>query len=124
MRLQDDHSVCGFDFMHGIKKEDNGMNTRNLLAINMSILLFPVTIFAGGMSGENQALFHEYDTNNDNVISIDEAGKNVLLFRQFNNIDKNHNKKLERSEFSAFEPEENFQPPDMGEHEPGAGPLD
>ena len=99
------------------------MNARKLFLITIPVIFFPMSILKADNSTENEKLFRQYDMNHDNVISIDEAVKYEMLFRQFTKIDNNHNEKLERSEFSAFEPIEYFQPPDLGEHEPGAGPL-
>jgi Ca2+-binding EF-hand superfamily protein len=86
-------------------------------------LLLPYTGWADELSGENEQLFREFDQNQDNVISVDEANRNEWLFKQFPKIDKNQDEKLEKSEFSAYEPEDRFEPP-VEEPSVGAAPLD
>jgi Ca2+-binding EF-hand superfamily protein len=100
------------------------MNVKSVLGIVIFVMLLPYTGWADELSSENEKLFREFDQNKDNVISIDEANKNQWLFEQFSKIDKNRDEKLEKSEFSAYEPESRFEPPDQEPPNVGAAPLD
>lgn len=100
------------------------MNIKSVLGIVTLVLLLPYTGWADELSGENERLFREFDQNQDNVISIDEANRNEWLFKQFPKMDKNQDEKLEKSEFSAYEPEDRFEPPDEEQPNVGAAPLD
>ena len=105
-------------------KEDNVISIKYFMCTLPMALAFPVVGFSDELSREKEQLFQEFDTNRDNVISVDEADRNAWLFRQFPKIDKNHDEKLERSEFSAYEPEDRFQPPHLENPGVGAAPLD
>lgn len=100
------------------------MDIKIILSIMVFSLFFSIAGFSDELSSENEKLFQEFDRNKDNVISVDEADRNTWLFNQFDKIDKNHDEKLERSEFSAYEPEDRFEPPVSDKPGVGAAPLD
>jgi hypothetical protein len=100
------------------------MNIKSISGIVILVLLLPYNGWADELSGENEKLFREFDQNQDSVISIDEANRNEWLFQQFSKIDKNRDEKLEKSEFSAYEPENRFEPPAEDQPNVGAAPLD
>ncbi|MCG6970269.1 MAG: hypothetical protein LJE85_10925 [Gammaproteobacteria bacterium] len=100
------------------------MNSKNLVFILVLSVLSPTTVFATNLNGEHQQLFRKFDLNKDGIVSVDEADRDTWLFRQFNRIDKNHDEKLQLSEFSAYEPENRFEPPHLKQAGIGAAPLD
>jgi hypothetical protein len=100
------------------------MNIRTLANSAVLSSLVSLSCYAGGMTSENEKLFRDLDTDKNNVLSVEEAQHNTLVMEQFDKIDKNNDKQLEASEFSAFETTEHFEPPEMDEPGVGAAPMD
>ena len=100
------------------------MDVKLRVCLFIIAVLFPFTGFSGELSDENEQLFKDFDLNKDDSISVGEAVKDQWLFHQFDKIDVNKDEKLERSEFSAYEPEDRFEPPILDEPGVGAAPLD
>lgn len=78
------------------------------------------------LNPEQKQVFKHLDTNHDSKVSVSEAENNTMLLNEFNNLDKDDNKVIDESEFSAFEPVQRFEPPDIDEDSPeiGAAPND
>ncbi len=55
------------------------------------------------MDQAHQRAFQKLDTNNDGVISAEEAKKDPSLRDKFASVDHNKDRKIEKGEFSAFE---------------------
>jgi len=72
-----------------------------------------------GQTSDNAA-FKQLDKNSDGYISIEEAAANAALVKSWKKFDKDINEKLEMSEFSAFEEEQTFVPPENSDA-PGIG---
>ncbi len=77
------------------------------------------------MDGNDMTTFEGIDTDGDHYISKEEAAAREDLSTHWESIDTDHNGRLNSSEFSAFEGEGRFVPPDENEiPEPGAAPYD
>ena len=84
-------------------------------------------LFAGAIvlsgtlwAAEPPMTFEALDTDGDGYISNTEAGAREDLTKGWQAIDKNTDNKLDITEFSAFESEGRFTPPEESE-EPGVG---
>ena len=55
------------------------------------------------MDQAHQQAFQKLDTNNDGVISAEEAKQNPALRDNFASVDHNKDRQIEKGEFSAFE---------------------
>jgi len=71
-------------------------------------------------AAEQPMTFEALDTDGDGYISNKEAGAREDLTKGWQAIDKNTDNKLDITEFSAFESEGRFTPPEESE-EPGIG---
>lgn len=69
-------------------------------------------------------VFDDIDTDKDGYISKSEAEANKSIQSNWDKVDRDMNGKVDISEFSAFEGEGMFQPPELEEPEPGAAPMD
>lgn len=81
---------------------------------------FSFGVYAG--ETESQQMFNKLDTNKDGTISMQEATGQKELLSDWAKVDKNQDGKLEYSEFSAFEPAQEFVPPEDSEESIGAAP--
>jgi hypothetical protein len=103
------------------------MKTKKLLS-TLALSMFSTATFVATplQAGDTEAeqLFYELDTDENKKVSIAEAEDNTRVLKQFEKLDKNKNNELEESEFMAFEPVEQFTPPDPEDPEPGAAPLE
>jgi len=70
-----------------------------------------VTSTAFAEQSSSDATFKKLDRNSDGYISIKEAAENAALVKSWKTLDTDTNEKLEMSEFSAFEEEQDFTPP-------------
>jgi hypothetical protein len=102
------------------------MNIKTLAktALLFSLMSLSCFVSAAEMSADNERWFKDLDLDKNNVLTIDEAERNTLVFQKFNSIDKNQDGKLEASEFSAFEVPDHFEPPILEDPGVGAAPLD
>jgi Ca2+-binding EF-hand superfamily protein len=96
------------------------------LIIGLGILAVCLPVFAGEETEKEK--FDRMDKNKDGAISVDEATGHTDILRNWTNIDKNVDGKLEYGEFSAFETMEDkakgYEPPHEDESpEPGAAPY-
>jgi hypothetical protein len=102
------------------------MNIKTLTKTTLlsSLISLSCFAFAAEMSSDNEKWFKDLDLDKNNVLTIDEAERNTLVFQKFDKIDKNHDGKLEASEFSAFEVPDHYEPPVLDDPGVGAAPLD
>jgi Ca2+-binding EF-hand superfamily protein len=96
------------------------------LIIGLGILAICLPVFAGEDTQKEK--FDSMDENKDGSISVNEATGQTEILRNWVNIDKNVDGKLEYSEFSAFETmkekAKGYEPPYNDESpEPGAAPY-
>lgn len=105
------------------------MNAIYLVA-GFGVALFSTPLFADDTSQAQQ--FIKLDKNNDGFISIAEAKGHQDILKNWRNIDKNTNGKLELSEFNAFEIQRDqdgtkaktFEPPENNdEYDLGSAPF-
>jgi len=85
-------------------------------------VLFAGTLLLSGTvaSADFPMTFEAVDTDGDGYISNTEAGARADLAESWQAIDKNTDNRLDITEFSAFESEGRFTPPEESE-EPGLG---
>ena len=96
------------------------MKTMHSLA-TVAILL-PLGLSAG--ETERPASFHQLDMDRDGYVTIIEATGHTQLLKKWSDIDTDTDGRLEAVEFSAFEVEPSFVPPDDPEDvELGAEPY-
>ena len=101
------------------------MKASNVIA-GIGTVLIAMPSFAGDASQAKQ--FSSLDVDNDGYVSIMEADGQLEMLKNWVDIDKDSNGKLEFSEFSAFETmsaedsqkAKSFEPP-QDEDEPGIG---
>ena len=95
--------------------------------MKLSNSIFCLFLVSAGAAWADQlpesAVFEEVDKDGDKSISMTEANSRLDLKENFARIDKNADGKLDISEFSAFEAEGKFQPPEAEKAELGAAPL-
>jgi hypothetical protein len=76
------------------------------------------------LSAEEVKTFEDLDINADGYISKDEAAAQKSIKRNWAKVDADKNDRIDISEFSAFESEGRFTPPEESEvAEPGAAPF-
>jgi Ca2+-binding EF-hand superfamily protein len=86
-----------------------------------SVLFAGALLLSGTVaSAEPPTTFETLDTDGDGYISSTEAGARADLKESWQAIDKNTDNQLDITEFSAFEGEGRFTPPEESE-EPGLG---
>ena len=93
-----------------------------------TLLLIPFLTLAGGslVAAEKEAAitFEQIDTNGDGYISREEAKVSRSMSQNWTKADKDKDGHVDISEFSAFESQGRFTPPeDLEEAEPGAAPF-
>jgi hypothetical protein len=93
----------------------------------LAMKIYSLIVTAGAMllsgtlwAAEPPMTFEALDTDGDGYISNTEAGAREDLTKGWQAIDKNTDNKLDITEFSAFESEGRFTPPEESE-EPGIG---
>ena len=82
----------------------------------VAALLFPLGLSAGETKSTSDD-FNNLDKDKDGFISKAEAKDNMDLAKNWDLVDKDHNDKVEMSEFSAFEayvPAEDDEAPGLG----------
>lgn len=97
------------------------MKARILIGIASSLVCATALAAGGSQMGNNsmnsnsegsmhtqlnkahQRVFQKLDTNNDGVISREEAKRDPGLADHFSQVDHNKDRKIEKGEFSAFE---------------------
>jgi hypothetical protein len=78
-----------------------------------------------GLAAEEVKMFEELDVDSDGYISKKEAMAQKSIEKNWKKADKDNDGRLDISEFSAFEAEGAYVPPEDREiAEPGAAPLD
>lgn len=79
----------------------------NLLVAALTGVAFAAVAGGSGKSGEltmqHKELMNKLDANQDGVISQSEASANPELAKQFRELDRDANQKLEKAEFARFE---------------------
>jgi len=91
-----------------------------------NIIYLMLALFTLSVAAEQMPMtFEELDTDGDGYISKAEASKKAALSQGWLRADKDDDDRLDISEFSAFEGEEMFAPPEDAEiAEPGAAPFE
>jgi hypothetical protein len=110
----------------------NKLSVAGWMFIVSSALLAALSLYASAdeqttkLNPEQKQVFKNLDTNHDSKVSVSEAENNTMLLNEFNDLDKDNNKVIDESEFSAFEPVQRYEPPDIDEDSPeiGAAPND
>ena len=96
--------------------------TQSLWAPLSGISLFAGALFICGsaVAADYPSTFESLDTDGNGYISDSEANARKDLSENWKDIDKNTDNQLDITEFSAFESEGRFTPPEESE-EPGLG---
>jgi len=75
-------------------------------------------------AGELPMTFDELDENQDGYITKSEVSEQAELSKSWSKVDKDSDKKIDITEYSAYQGKERFIPPeDMEEPEIGAAPF-
>jgi len=83
------------------------MKLKEIMLVAAVVLpLVPVGVSAAGNQTTDQDMFNKLDTNHDGYISQDEARSDRDLAKDWKSADTNKDGKLDESEFSAFEEEQ------------------
>ena len=91
--------------------------------ITAGLLCFSTGLLAADEDSATTEQFNKLDQNKDGAISINEATGQLQMLRKWTDIDKNRDGVVEESEFSAFEPAEEYVPDNMdSEDNLGAAP--
>jgi len=90
--------------------------------IKLVFLIFISTVVANAYA--DKQIFDEIDNDKDGYISKSEAETNKNIQSNWDKVDRDMDGKVDVSEFSAFESQGMFQPPDLEEPEPGAAPME
>lgn len=91
-----------------------------LKALVAAVVILPAGLLAS--ETQNQPSFQQLDMNNDGFVSVIEATGHTQLLMQWVDIDTDSDGKLEAAEFSAFEIDPGFVPPEDNEEFIGAAP--
>ena len=93
------------------------------MKLQHTVLAAGLLCLSSGLAAEELTTteqFNKLDMNKDGAVSINEATGQLQLLRKWTDIDKNRDGELEMSEFSAFEPADEYVP-DNSETEDNIG---
>jgi len=96
---------------------------KTLVSITTLIFFYTLTVLAAN-SLPYSATFGDVDSNSDGYLSKAEAIERNDIARQWDRIDEDGNGLVDLAEFTAYESEGRFVPPEDSQIEIGAAPMD